>query len=245
MRFCTLASGSTGNATLIEGPEGPLLVDIGLSWRETLRRAARARMSTNGLEWVVITHEHGDHVRGLKTALRRGLKVAASKGTLKALGVDGVPLEPGLELAGVQITAFPVSHDAAQPVGLRLETPDTRLTLATDLGRITNDVLSAMRDCTHLLVEANHDTEMLLSGPYPWPIKMRILGPQGHLANEESGRTLARLGACGPKAVLLAHLSRDNNTPARALEAVARAMDGSPTALYLTYPDRPSAVVGS
>ncbi len=245
MRFCSLASGSNGNATLVEGPDGPLLVDVGLSWREMTRRAARAGMSTTDLSWIVLTHEHSDHVRGLKTALRRGLRVAATQGTLRALGVDGIPLEPGLELAGITVTPFPVAHDAAQPVGLRLDTPDVRLALVTDLGRVTPEVLAAMRHCTHLLVEANHDTEMLLTGPYPWPLKMRILGPNGHLANEETARALARLGPDGPKTVLLAHLSRENNSPARALESVAGALNGSPAALYLTYPDRPSAVVCS
>ncbi|MFO8034652.1 MAG: MBL fold metallo-hydrolase [Candidatus Bipolaricaulota bacterium] len=245
MRFCTLGSGSTGNAALIEGPDGPLLVDVGLSWRETMRRAARAGVSTTELGWIVLTHEHADHVRGLDTALRRGLRVAASQGTLRALGVEGVALEPGLELAGIKLTPFPVSHDAAQPVGLRLDTPEVRLALISDLGRITPEVLAAMDGCTHLFIEANHDTEMLLAGPYPWPIKMRILGPNGHLANEETARTLARLGPSGPKAVLLAHLSQENNSPARALEAVARALNGSPADLYLSYPDRPSSVVGS
>jgi len=240
-----LASGSTGNATLIEGPRGPVLVDVGLSWRETMRRAARAGLSTTDLQWVIVTHEHADHVRGLKTALRRGLRVAASAGTLRALGVDGVPLEPGLELAGITVDSFAVPHDAVQPVGLRLETPEARLAVVSDLGRMTPEVLTAVRGCTHLILEANHDPEMLLSGPYPWPIKMRILGPNGHLANEETARTLVQLGTSGPRAVLLAHLSQENNSPARALEAVARALNGGKTDLYLTYQDRPSAVVAS
>jgi len=245
LRFCTLASGSTGNATLIEGPRGPVLVDVGLSWRETMRRAARAGMSTSELEWVIVTHEHADHVRGLKTALRRGLRLAASVGTLRALGVDGVPLEAGMELAGITVNPFPVPHDAAQPVGLRLETPDARLAVVSDLGRMTPEVLAAVRGCTHLILEANHDPEMLLAGPYPWPIKMRILGPNGHLANEESARTLVQLGPTGPRSVLLAHLSQENNSPGRALEAVARGLNGGRTDLYLTYPDRPSAVLVS
>ncbi len=245
MKFCSLGSGSTGNATLIEGPEGPVLVDAGLSWRETLRRAARAGMTTTGLGWVILTHEHADHVRGLSTAVRRGIRVAGSRGTLQALGIDGQVLAAGMELAGLTVTPFPVSHDAAEPVGLRLETAEARLALATDLGQVSPPVLAALKGCTHLMLEANHDTELLLTGPYPWPIKMRILGPRGHLANDETGRTVARLGSAGPKAVLLTHLSKDNNSPARALETVARAVNGSHAALYLTYPDRPSAVLSS
>lgn len=244
MRLCALGSGSSGNAYLVEGPQGPLLVDAGLSWRETLARSTKAGLSLTGLEWAILTHEHTDHVRGLDTLRRRGVRVAACSGTLRALGIEGTPLEPGTELAGVQVVPFAVPHDAAQPVGLRLEANGARVGIATDLGQVTNSVLSALSTCQTVALEANHDVAMLLAGPYPWPLKLRILGPEGHLANEEAGRALRALGN-GLQQVLLAHLSQDNNTPALALETVARAVDGWKGRLYLTYPDRPSAVVGS
>jgi phosphoribosyl 1,2-cyclic phosphodiesterase len=201
-------------------------------------------MSLAGLKWVLLTHEHADHVRGLDPLLRRGVRVAASTGTLRALGIEGTALGPGIELEGIHIFPFPIPHDAREPVGLRLEANGSRIGIATDLGQITDTVLSALSTCQTVALEANHDVPLLLAGPYPWPLKLRILGPEGHLANEETGRTIRLLGS-GLEQVLLAHLSAENNTPALALETVARAVDGWGGLLYLTYPDRPSAVVGA
>lgn len=244
MRVCALGSGSSGNALLVEGPRGPLLVDAGLSWREIVARSAKAGLPLTGLEWVIVTHEHADHVRGLDALRRRGIRVAGRPGTLRALGIEGTPLEPGTELGGIRVVPFAIPHDAAQPIGLRLETNGGRVGIATDLGQVTDGVLSALSGCRTVVLEANHDLSMLLAGPYPWPLKLRILGPEGHLANEDAGRALRALGN-DIQQVLLAHLSQENNTPALALETVARAVDGWNGRLYLTYPDRPSAVVGS
>ncbi|MDD5452706.1 MAG: MBL fold metallo-hydrolase [Candidatus Bipolaricaulis sp.] len=244
MRICALGSGSAGNALLVEGPRGALLVDAGLPWREIEARSARAGMSLAGLKWVLLTHEHADHVRGLDPLLRRGVRVAASPGTLRALGIEGTTLEPGIELEGIRVFPFPIPHDAREPVGLRLEANGSRIGIATDLGQVTDTVLSALSTCQTVALEANHDVPLLLAGPYPWPLKLRILGPEGHLANEETGRAIHLVGS-GLDQVLLAHLSAENNTPALALETVARAVDGWGGRLYLTYPDRPSAVVGA
>jgi phosphoribosyl 1,2-cyclic phosphodiesterase len=201
-------------------------------------------MSLAGLKWVLLTHEHADHVRGLDPLLRRGVRVAASPGTLRALGIEGTTLEPGIELEGIRVFPFPIPHDAREPVGLRLEANGSRIGIATDLGQVTDTVLSALSTCQTVALEANHDVPLLLAGPYPWPLKLRILGPEGHLANEETGRAIHLVGS-GLDQVLLAHLSAENNTPALALETVARAVDGWGGRLYLTYPDRPSAVVGA
>ncbi|GAB4304816.1 MAG: MBL fold metallo-hydrolase [Candidatus Bipolaricaulota bacterium] len=244
MRVCTLGSGSSGNALLVEGPEGPLLVDAGLPWRELEARSARVGLRLTGLRWAVLTHEHADHVRGLDPLVRRGVDVAASAGTLRALGIEGTVLEPGIEIAGIRLFPFAVPHDAREPVGLRLEADGSRIGIATDLGQITDGILAALAPCQTVVLEANHDVSMLLAGPYPWPLKVRILGPDGHLANEEAGRTIRTLGDSVER-VLLAHLSEENNRPALALETVARAVDGWGGRLYLTYPERPSVVVGA
>lgn len=244
MRVCVLGSGSTGNALLVEGPRGQFLVDAGLPWRELYQRSSQAGVRFSP-QAVVLTHEHQDHVRGLSTLVRRGVPVVTSPGTLLALGTSGIPLEQGFEVAGVRLFPFPVSHDAAEPVGLCLEADGGRVGIATDLGLVTEGVLSALRGCGLLVLEANHDRDLLLGGPYPWPLKMRILGPRGHLANTETGQALAQLLWGGLRAVVLAHLSRENNSPTLALETVARSLDGFGGHLYLTYPDRPSAVVSS
>ena len=183
-------------------------------------------------------------MRGLDALRRRGIQVVSSAGTLRALGIEGTALEPGVEIAGIRILPFPISHDAQDPIGLRLEANGERVGIATDLGQATEDVLSSLSDCQTLILEANHDISLLLAGSYPWPLKLRILGPEGHLANEEAGRTIRALGN-GLRQVLLAHLSAENNTPALALETVASVVNGWTGRLYLTYPDRPSVVVGA
>ena len=242
MRVCALGSGSTGNALLVEGPEGLILVDAGLSWRELKARASRGGFSLAHLRAVVLTHEHADHVRGLDTLARRGIPVLATGGTLRALGLEGTAVVPGMELAGLRIFPFSVSHDAAEPVGYRFECNGLRLGLATDLGQVTPEVMRHLHGCQTVVLEANHDLGMLLAGPYPWPLKTRIMGPYGHLANDDAGQALRTLQG-EARAVLLAHLSQENNTPALALETVALALDGWKGRLYLAYPDRPSAVL--
>jgi len=242
VKVCALGSGSTGNALLVEGPEGLILVDAGLSWRELKARASRGGFSLAHLKAVVLTHEHADHVRGLETLARRGIPVFATGGTLRALGLEGTAVVPGMELAGLRIFPFPVSHDAAEPVGYRFDCNGLRLGLATDLGQVTPEVMRHLHGCQTVVLEANHDLGMLLAGPYPWPLKTRIMGPYGHLANDAAGQALRTLQGQA-RAVLLAHLSQENNTPALALETVALALDGWKGRLYLAYPDRPSAVL--
>lgn len=244
MKLCVLGSGSSGNALLLETEEGLLLVDCGLLWRDLRARAERAGFSLRGLRFVYVTHEHADHVRGLDPLMRRGVKVVASPGTLSALGVKGIPATPGLEILGLKLFPIPLSHDAREPTGLRLELNGQKIGIVTDLGRVTPSVMEMVKGCETLVFETNHDLGMLLSGPYPWPLKLRILGPFGHLANDEAAQALRSLRDW-TKNVFLAHLSQENNTPALALETVARAMGNWEGHLFLTYPDRPSAVVSA
>lgn len=243
MRICTLGSGSTGNATLVEAPGGWILVDAGLSWRELHRRAARMGLRLAGASTVLLTHEHTDHTRGLASLLRRGVEVWASPGTLRALGIPGRQLSGRQEILGLTVLPFPVPHDAAEPLGFRFEVDGTTFALATDLGSVPEELLAALAGAQLVVLEANHDLTLLLGGPYPWHLKMRILGPQGHLANDAAGQTLARLTRSGLRAAVLAHLSQENNTPALALETVARSLGDWDGRLYLTYPDRPGAVI--
>lgn len=242
MKLCVLGSGSSGNALLLDTGEGLFLVDCGLLWRDLRARAERAGFSLRELRFVYVTHEHADHVRGLGSLMRRGVKVVGSPGTLAALGVKGIPATPGLELLGLRLFPIPLSHDARQPTGLRLELNGQRIGIVTDLGRVTPSVTEMVKGCEILVFETNHDLGMLLSGPYPWPLKLRILGPFGHLANDEAAQALKSLRDWA-KIVFLAHLSQENNTPSLAFETVARAMGSWEGHLFLTYPDRPSVVV--
>ncbi len=244
MRVCALGSGSSGNCFLVEAPRGWLLVDAGLPWRELRRRAARIGVRAEAITTLLLSHEHADHVRGLGPLVRRGVAVWASPGTLAALGISGHPLRGPTEILGLAVHPFPLPHDAEQPVGFRFELNGAALGLATDLGSVSSEVLAALRGCQVVVLEANHDLNLLLGGPYPWPLKLRILGPRGHLGNHETGQALAQLARTGLRAALLAHLSRENNAPHLALDTVARALPNWDGKLYLTYPDRPSSVVG-
>lgn len=237
-----MGSGSSGNALLLEAEDGLFLVDCGLLWRDLKARAERAGFPLRGLRYVFLTHEHADHIRGVDSLVRRGVKAVASAGTLQALGINGIPVEPGLELLGLKLFPIPLSHDAREPTGLRIERNGMRIGIVTDLGRVTPAVLENLKGCDTLVFESNYDLGMLLSGPYPWPLKMRILGPFGHLANDEAGQAL-RFFRDWAKIVFLAHLSQENNRPQLALETVAQAMDGWQGHLFLTYPDRPSPVI--
>jgi len=226
----------------LEAEDGLFLVDCGLLWRDLKARAERAGFPLRGLRYVFLTHEHADHIRGVDSLVRRGVKVVASAGTLQALGINGIPVEPGLELLGLKLFPIPLSHDAQEPTGLRIEGNGMRIGIVTDLGRVTPAVLENLKGCDTLVFESNYDLGMLLSGPYPWPLKMRILGPFGHLANDEAGQALRFLRDWA-KIVFLAHLSQENNRPQLALETVAQAMDGWQGRLFLTYPDRASPVI--
>jgi len=245
LRLCVLGSGSSGNAVLVEGPRGYILVDAGFSWREVKARAGRAGFPLDALETLILTHEHADHIRGLRTLYRRGTVILASPRTLRALGHRfrrAIPLNGEVEVAGLKVSSFRVPHDAQDPRGILLELDGVKVGIATDLGEATDSVLRALTGCRALVFEANHDLEMLLTGPYPWPLKLRILGPLGHLSNDAAGSALTELSD-EVRAVFLAHLSQENNKPSLALETVARYLEHWDGSLYLTYSDRPSAIL--
>ena len=227
MLVSVLASGSKGNSVFIEMDGVRILVDAGIGVRRIERELSDLSLSIASLDAVFITHEHSDHVRGLSSLLRRTeAPVYASPGTIAALeeGFSDLPGErlravhDVVEVGDLRVFAFGVPHDAAAPVGYSV-TGSAKCTVATDLGYVTDSVRSAMEGADVLIFEANHDRGMLRTGPYPWPLKQRILGCRGHLANDEAGRALSRLKA-KPKKIVLAHLSETNNRPALCEETV-------------------------
>ena len=229
----TLASGSAGNATLVECGTTRVLLDAGLSCRALADRLEGIGVPPSSLTCIVLSHEHGDHARGaerLSCSFR--VPVACSHETLEALELSWVhlgawqPLEPGqpIEIGVVRLDAFPVPHDAARPVGFVLEGEGVRVGVVTDLGHVTTLVAERLRGCDVLVVEANHDDALLRDGPYPWSIKQRIGGRLGHLSNDEMAGLLRRVVDDRCPAVVLAHLSESNNAPALALRAARRAL---------------------
>ena len=231
MRLVVLGSGSQGNAVVIEAGGRRLLVDAGFSAREIKRRLARVGLVPEDLDAVVLTHEHLDHVRGLnRFCRRRRVPVYATPGTVEGMSLrpevaplvrpcrSGVPFEA----AGFVVEMFNVPHDAREPVGVVVEDPGGggRVGLVADLGCRSRLAWARLGGVHALLLEANHDLEMLRNGPYPWSLKQRVAGRHGHLSNADAAAGLDELAHQGLQHVVLYHLSQVNNLPALAAAVV-------------------------
>ena len=230
-----LASGSKGNAALISTDSQRFLVDVGISCRELVKRMQQVGAAPEELDGVFVTHEHVDHVKGLVTfAKKYQVPLYASQGTWRAvfsrypqLNRANCRLTGNRLLVGdVSVACFAISHDAAQPQGYSFfwRAGETKCTYVTDTGFVTPDVREAVRGSDVLVLEANHDVEMLKNGSYPYELKQRILGTRGHLSNLTAGQFLLQLEKM-PKHIFLAHLSEQNNLPKLALDTVKNVLD--------------------
>lgn len=233
MRLSLLASGSKGNSLFLETDSCRLLIDAGLSGREAVARLSSIGVDAATLDGILVTHEHTDHVRGVG-ALARRLKVPVlgSSRTLQAarhvIGrADFVEFDAGSPFVfkGVSIDPFPVTHDACDPVGFRIESGEGCIGFATDLGIATRLTHEKLKGCRALVLEFNHDEQMLQDGPYPWHLKQRIRSRHGHLSNAEGACLLEELLHPALQGVFLGHLSEVNNDPALAM-ASARGLIG-------------------
>lgn len=235
-RICPLFSGSTGNSTYIAGYCGAILVDAGASVRSLTAALEKAGGGLSEISAILITHEHFDHVKGLKPLLNKtGLTVIASKETLEALiAADKLPAgtktevigsETPLEYQGTLITRFETSHDCEGSSGYTFLMPDgKKISVCTDLGVVTDSVRSEIVGSDAILIESNHDVEMLNKGPYPPELKMRIMSDRGHISNNACATELVRLFNTGTQRFILGHLSQKNNTPLLALSCAEAAL---------------------
>lgn len=224
LNVCALCSGSKGNSILLDGPEGALLVDAGLSAREIVKRIQIAGRDPGRVRGILVTHDHSDHVRGVRVlAQRLSIPVFGTRGTLDMAGlrqtVHATCIFPGGEFqaAGFTVNPFSLPHDASDPVGYILSIAGARVGIATDLGCATALVKTRLEGCDFLFLESNHDEKMLMEGPYPWFLKQRIRSRMGHLSNDASAGILSELIHDGLNGVVLAHLSEMNNSPDIAL----------------------------
>lgn len=250
IRFKSLGSGSSGNATVVQSREGTalthLLVDCGLGIRELDKRLAGAGMLAEQIDAIFITHEHGDHIGcARQLALRERIPVYMSEGTYAAIGQpdfagllrlagDGA----AFALGGLQVRPFTVPHDAREPLQLSCTDGETRLGLLTDLGHVSTHVLQELTGCATLLLECNHDEALLMAGSYPPFLKRRVGGAYGHLANSAAAALARSLLAAGAlRQVVAAHLSEQNNRPELARQALTDALG---TAVELHVADGPS-----
>ena len=227
MRVCLLASGSKGNSLFVEAGGTRLLVDAGLSAREILLRLAAIGMAGSDLDAVLITHEHTDHIRGAGTLARKlKIPVMVSYPTHREAEqyfkkTEIVEFETGYAFCykGISIDPFPITHDATDPVGFRLDSNEGAVGFATDLGIATRLVMDKLQGCRVLVLESNHDEDMLLNGPYPWHLKQRIKSRHGHLSNTDSAALLDEVIHPELEGIFLAHLSEVNNDPQLAYAA--------------------------
>ncbi len=230
-----LASGSRGNAYLVEGPDGSLLIDDGLSRRELLRRAGELGVDVEAAAACVVTHEHGDHTRGLDVWCRHwgGLLVAspgtaAARPSMEALPFETVTPGEGFSVAGLEVSTFPTSHDVCQPMGVTVRCGGDAVGVCTDTGVVTPEAVCALAGVRILALESNHDEAMLRSGPYPSYLKARVAGDHGHLSNAQAAAALPSLVTDDTEVVLAMHLSQENNRPSVAVRCLAQAVGAEP-----------------
>lgn len=234
LQLHTLASGSSGNALLVSGGGSHILIDAGISCRRITTALKGLGIDPADLSAVLVTHEHSDHVSGIATLVKKlPVKVYASAGTARQLAYR-IPFRPEqlmafgagaeFDLGPFHCASFSTPHDAADSVGYTVELEGSRLAVATDLGYVTDTVRRAVLGADTVVVESNHDVDWVNCGPYPYYLKQRILGDRGHLCNEDGALLAAQAVEAGARTVVLAHLSRENNTPARAYDVACRSL---------------------
>ncbi len=233
MRLCSIASGSSGNCVYVGSDTTHLLMDAGISGRRTEAGLHALGLTMRDIDGICITHEHADHINGLGVLARKyGVPIYATKGTAEAIRQASFVGEidkslfqlitPDEKCTIKDISLYPVrtSHDAADPVAYRIDYDGRRIGLITDLGCYNDYTVECLRNLDLLYLEANHDVHMLQAGPYPYYLKQRILGECGHLSNESAGKLLSRLLHDNMQAIVLGHLSKENNLPELAYESV-------------------------
>ncbi|AKJ28383.1 MBL fold metallo-hydrolase [Caldimonas brevitalea] len=249
IRFCSLGSGSTGNATLVEARAGGttvrVLIDCGFSLKQLEHRLARIGLSCADLDAVFITHEHSDHVGCVGTlARRRGVPIWMSHGTWQALGEPDLGAwlhrahDAGtIDIGPLRLTPYTVPHDAREPLQLTCSDGDAKLGILTDAGSATPHLLAQLQQCSALVLECNHEPALLQESRYPAFLKARIAGRYGHLANHTAAEILGQCRHSGLKHVVAAHLSEQNNTPERAAAALAGALGCRGDDIVVARPD--------
>lgn len=249
-RFSSLFSSSSGNCTFIGSGTGGILIDAGVSAKQTLAALDCIGVELNDIGAIFVTHEHSDHINGLRAlASKNNINVYTSQGTMQKLEEAGklcnkyncyVMPENGMECRGMFVRSFRTSHDCAESLGFTVETPDDRkISVLTDTGFVSEDMYNAVSGSDLILAESNHDVGMLRNGPYTYSLKRRILSDVGHLSNVACSELVTRLVNEGTTRIVLGHLSKENNMPELAFETnkaalqVAGAQENSDYMMYV------------
>lgn len=256
LRVCVLASGSSGNCIYVGSESTRLLIDAGISCKATCERLLERGVDPHTIDAVCVTHEHDDHKASLAVLHRRmGIRLFGNAGTIDALeqsaktaGLAWQTFMTGhpFVIGTLRVEPFRVPHDSYDPVGFVIAEGDSRVGVVTDLGMPTELVRQRLKDCNVIVLEANHDEDMLRNSSRPWPLKQRIAGRQGHLSNLKAGELLCDVASERLHTVFLAHISRDCNRPELARYTVGEALRRRGIThinLCMTFPDQNSDIV--
>ena len=233
LSFTLLGSGSSGNTTLVSDGTTHILVDVGLSGRETARRLREYGLEPGQISAIVVSHEHGDHCRGVGP-FAKNLDIPVfmtesafshSEIKLDSRKVRRITSGECFEVYGIEFTSFPVPHDSVDPLGFVIGKDGIKIGIILDLGYLSNLVLERLKGCDGIVIESNHDVRMLKVGPYPWALKQRVMSRRGHLSNDSVARYLANDFDGKAAHVVLAHLSKHNNLPELALLSAKTALE--------------------
>lgn len=229
--FCSLYSGSSGNSLFVETQNTKLLIDAGVSSKKIENALKDINIEPNSLDGILVTHEHIDHVNGLGTLSKKfDLPVFVNQETLDAMpkqrdkisdkNIKTFKISDKFEIGDLQIKPFSIPHDAANPCGFNIWKGNKKISIATDIGHMTNPILKNLEESLFIMLEANYDPEVLRCSSYPFTLKSRIAGPTGHLPNEMAGKTISYLIKSGLKNAMLGHLSKESNFPELAYQTV-------------------------
>lgn len=257
LKFCSLFSGSSGNCQYIKTKNTSILVDAGLSGKKIQQEMASIGEDPKNIDAIFITHEHLDHVQGAGIISRRfDVPIYANEETWEAMkSIVGEVKSHNMriikdcaEVGDFYVEAFDISHDSVKPVGYNIYYNNRKISMVTDTGCTNDKIINSIKDSDLLLIESNHDEDMVLIGPYPWSLKRRVLGEFGHMSNDAAGNLISKVLKKGTEIVLLGHLSKENNFPQLAYKTVENILiengiDVNPgICLNMTYRDKASLV---
>lgn len=252
LSFSVLGSGSSGNATLIRGERGSILIDCGFSLRQMQSRLNMVGCEITEIEAILITHEHGDHIYGLKKLVETySIPVFMTRGTYNALyqqlgqssEIQIIRDDESFRLGEFLIQPFMVTHDAQEPVNYVVIKDGVKLGFATDCGYPSSLMIHRLKDCDGLILESNHCPEMLMKGFYPYPVKQRIKSRLGHLSNYQMLQLLNAVIHEGLQALVIAHVSENNNRPEIVMESLERILEGKRISLWIASQHHPTPII--
>lgn len=238
LKFCSLYSGSTGNSLLIKNDNTCILVDAGVSGAKIIQALNSLNIDICQINAILVTHEHSDHIKSVGTLSKKyNIPVFANTETWQAMPVEEekVPLDckntfiigNKFSIGSLEIMPFSIPHDAANPCGFNIFGSNKKISIATDVGHITSSIFTNLQNSSFVLLESNYDPEILKYSSYPYQLKRRIAGPNGHLPNKEAGYTISKLIETGLKSVMLGHLSKENNFPELAQKTVIEELNAN------------------